>query len=722
MAITWDVDIDLINTIGLNTRTACWTRRGDGSYTYRGSNTSNASVTWGNTLTGLAYTAVGVNTSYYWQDYYTIYNLPVFKCANYSNYTYDSASFANFVTMCTTVENNGDFVTEYVTPTTTTEPLDGTTSLVNAVGFDTTTTDYKRVKCWIGILAQFICPQYKNYNAPTLTNCTAEFEYSTDGTTFQTVDYKTGTSYYWQLYPYYRWTITPDNGYKYDTFTAWTAFDNAYNYTITTSDSSTVITAVCKLVTKSDFTFTDYLALVNATFDPITYTVTCTEGGTVYSTISTTQTLSNCTTDIPSTITLDYTSYIYNITADDDYYFATTPTAIITYSDGTTLDLAITLSTDTTACSFTITTTDIQTDLSPTLTVVATAIKQVTDLTKIDKTLGHCSTDVPDTIDLSVITTYTWTVTATSGYYFDNAPTLGYFDVYLDPQIYTFSLSDDQTIATLTVDTSHMYTDSSDIASYPLTLVANAVKSSSYTDKYGIINVYHVTIDNLSDFADQRFTSDTSVDYGNYVLALFKLYCNITDSDTSLLQVGHYTTDITVGVPSTNVVTSDCGTITLTAYNNTSVDYISDIKLILPCYGIYNLDTRYIGMSLGVTYYTSIVTGSTSIIITANSHVIEVLDADMRQDIVYVTSNYPHGNLQQTSKSTFGFNTCAVITYYTDTNKSIDLPAQMHITKLSTLTSGAYVQLSNISNIDNTYLTSQEVDDLINLLQSGFYI
>lgn len=151
-------------------------------------------------------------------------------------------------------------------------------------------------------------------------------------------------------------------------------------------------------------------------------------------------------------------------------------------------------------------------------------------------------------------------------------------------------------------------------------IVAEAYPQSVIGANYGSINVYKVTLDNLDEFAKQRFfkeeTTDSEgnttyedIDLGSYVNRIKRIYTDIATSSTDVLRCGNYNTGIAVEQPATDTVTIDFGEVEIPAHNGDNTDYESTVQLFLPFSGFVDISNEYAGKAVSLEYVINVVTG-----------------------------------------------------------------------------------------------------------------
>ena len=180
-----------------------------------------------------------------------------------------------------------------------------------------------------------------------------------------------------------------------------------------------------------------------------------------------------------------------------------------------------------------------------------------------------------------------------------------------------------------------------------LDIHAEAVPIAVIGSKYGAINAYIVTLDNLNDFAKKRFIKTTNndgvenyelIDLGKYVNRIKRIYTPIASSSTDVLRCGNYNTEIQVLQPATDKITLDFGNVVVPAPNGDITDYESDIKIFIPFNGFVSLPNDYVGEQINLQIDINVLTGDGVARLINNGVLFQVVEIRPSSDILYRTS------------------------------------------------------------------------------------
>lgn len=431
------------------------------------------------------------------------------------------------------------------------------------------------------------------------------------------------------------------------------------------------------------------------------------------------KTATNCTVDAPDTYTEGET---LNITAtpNDGYRFDTTPTLQYPGPSGQIAKLSFTVQDDGTA-TFSRVVKGLPDGV--TLSVVASAVEIPKKTYPIVTQTVNCTVSgVPAGNVYTEGETLNLILTANEGYYFDVPPRINFYGqggvgAHMD---FTIDPANDARATFNGVMPTLM--DGSSI-----TIYAVAAAKTVYTDKYGSINVYNVTIDELTQFAEERFFnvesegSTQEVDLGDYVSKLFRLYCDIGETTESTLKVGNFNlSNITVQVPINDTFTVDCGTLTVNGKNGTSNDFNGELQIMLPFIGFQTINIdKALNNPLHLYYKINLVTGESVAILEINSIPAYYWDCKACQEIQYlshVQENF--SDYEFKSKFLYGFVPFIVYKYNTDFNSS---PVNSDAAREKVMNCVGYFEMTETTPFNAPNMNETERVKIIELLNSGVF-
>lgn len=427
----------------------------------------------------------------------------------------------------------------------------------------------------------------------------------------------------------------------------------------------------------------------------------------------------NCTVDAPDTYTEGET---LNITAtpNDGYRFDTVPTLQYPGAGGQVAKLSFTVQDNGTA-TFSRVVKGLPDGV--TLSVVASAVEIPNKTYPIVTQTVNCAVSgLPAGNVYTEGETLNLVLTANEGYYFDVPPRINFYgqgglgahmDFTIDPA------NDARATFNKALPT---LSDSSNV-----TIYAVAAAKTVYTDKYGSINVYNVTIDNLTQFAEERFFNvegegnTQEVDLGDYVSKLFRLYCDIGETTESTLKVGNFNlSNINVRVPINDTFTVDCGTLTVNGKNGTANDFNGELQIMLPFIGFQTINIdKALNNPLHLYYKINLVTGESVAILEINSIPAYYWDCKTCQEILYlshVQENF--SDYEFKSKFLYGFLPFIVYKYNTDFNTS---PVNSDAVREKVLNCVGYFEMTETTPFNAPNMNETERAKIIELLNSGVF-
>ena len=355
----------------------------------------------------------------------------------------------------------------------------------------------------------------------------------------------------------------------------------------------------------------------------------------------------------------------------------------------------------------------------------ATAYSEAKTIT-ITQTLSNCTSNAPTTINVGE--TLNVVLTANSNTKFDKDKVIPHFSYYnesLDRIDKPLLIADDGLSASGSVVVGNWSN---------FTIVGDAYPVSVIGGDYGAINVYIVTIDNLNEFATKRFFKEVStdpttgnviydkIDLGAYVNKIIRIYTNIGSSSTDVIRCGNYNTNISCLQPNTDKITLDFGNITIPQHNENSVDYQNDIKLFLPFSGFVTIPNEYVGKTINLQYVINVLTGNGSALISSDNSIFQIEQIEAKNNILYLsqdTESKTIGSDEWNERLYYGLEPYILFRWYDSAPDSVNNERQ--IKNINDLTKGFY-KVIEIENINNENIPYMDYNNIVNILQGGFYV
>jgi len=475
-----------------------------------------------------------------------------------------------------------------------------------------------------------------------------------------------------------------------------------------------------------DFTVSDDKQSATVNIDLSTLTLTSDKGilitaaaEIIGSAVAITNDIENCATyGIPesalTTDTLDITC-----TANENYTFVSAPYMSYTDSEGEVHEVTMTITDDGTTATLTVdlSSYDIDTDKGIEFSGSATAYKNIVTLNNnVTNAVGSHSPSPFTTSDMVNIT-----LTANENYSFQDTPKLTYQDEYGGEIEHSFTVSDDKQTASIKFDCSVL------TSKLVIELIGTAAPTTEYIDKYGSINVYNVTVDNLKEFASKRFKTESStyfvwnIDLGDYVDRIHRVFCKIGDTIASNIRCATYDTGISASTPINTYINLNFGDIVIPTHNQNITDYQTEITIFLPFVGLQQLDSKLTGRTINLQYDVNIVTGEGVAKLMTDGIVFALYECDVKQDVIYRTGDGTEyiGKKQFESKILYGLTPYVYIRWYqSKNNKQYNNECERVVIGQKI----GYSVFTEVTDISDDQMTTNEKDMIYELLNKGVYV
>lgn len=256
------------------------------------------------------------------------------------------------------------------------------------------------------------------------------------------------------------------------------------------------------------------------------------------------------------------------------------------------------------------------------------------------------------------------------------------------------------------------------------------VRATATTDEptiksYGTINVYNVTLENLNEFAKQRFFTATDgtnslINLGDYVNRIKRVFVDIPTSGKDTLKCGNYDTKISVLAPKTDIVTVDFGNVTLTGENENSHDYETRITLFVPFFGFVDVDSSYINKTVNLTAKINIITGNGIIQLSCDGVPFHFENVTFSRDVIYRTANESLklvGDDDFNELNLYGFEPYFIV----ESTTTVETPVNDTKESVTIGDVTGYAQFENV-DLNTANLLVDEYNEIISELETGVYL
>ena len=311
------------------------------------------------------------------------------------------------------------------------------------------------------------------------------------------------------------------------------------------------------------------------------------------------------------------------------------------------------------------------------------------------------------------------TLTADEGNEFTD-PTKVYYrfeGAMSDPDTHYFTISEDKLTATATI-----VNNSTD--NEHLNVVAEALPKVQPTAKYGFINAYVVTEDNLNKFATSRFiqyTGDDPVGYdlGDYVNRVKRYFFKVDEGSTSKLKCGNFIVDTDVKNLASDRKIINFGDIYIPNYTQSIADYSSDVLMFVPFLGIENISSEIIGKTVNLTLKVNILSGDGVYVLTCGDNMVWSKEVAPCTDVIYRTTNQdPEFIGGNNFDATFlmGLRPYVLVDRREIMNNGSQ-SSSSRVTRIGDLTGN--VKLTDVVFSDTENMLQNDIDEIVAILRQG---
>ena len=377
------------------------------------------------------------------------------------------------------------------------------------------------------------------------------------------------------------------------------------------------------------------------------------------------------------------------LTADTGYYFNDAPTL---KSKENTYNFTISSDTHTATLNFTVV---------GDFTITATAISEIVIPPKVTENYEHCTSNITGRT-LVKNERYDIVLTADSGYYFNNAPTLnqsGY--------IYEFNISSD----------THTATMNSYVVVGDFTITATAVSEIVEDSDYTFFRMYSPDDRYLAKFADNIVyqiggEGFTEYDLTPYIYALYVLPFNLSTLvdlvNVTGIKFNKYTyNNVVPSIPNSNrIFTIDFGSLNFEREFNSDFDFDCSIRLDIPFFGSIDLNPYdVIGRSVNIVGYVNLFNRTMNIVVSVeNGGIIAEQKQQIGYSIPYLSQSYKTASTYSDSMTNNLTGVRAVVTY------------DFEIKKVSEIS--GYVRADFVEPVETDFV-GEDWDNIRSILENG---
>ena len=287
-----------------------------------------------------------------------------------------------------------------------------------------------------------------------------------------------------------------------------------------------------------------------------------------------------------------------------------------------------------------------------------------------------------------------------------------------------FTIAEDKLTATATIVTN------TDISyNTHLNVIAEAQPKVQPTTKYGFINAYVVTEDNLNVFATSRFIQYTgggstqgdpvNYDLGDYVNRVKRYFFKVDEGTTSKLKCGNFIVDTDVKNLASDTKTLDFGQVTIPNYTQSAADYSTDVIMFVPFIGLVNVGSEIIGKTVNLTLKVNVLSGGGVYVLTCEGNMVWSKEVDPCTDVIYrTTAQDPKviGGVNFDATYLMGLRPYVLVDRREIMNNGSQ-SSSSRVSRIGDLTGN--VKLTDVVFSDTENMLQNDIDEIVTILRQG---
>ena len=318
------------------------------------------------------------------------------------------------------------------------------------------------------------------------------------------------------------------------------------------------------------------------------------------------------------------------------------------------------------------------------------------------------------------------TLTADNGNEFAD-PTKVYYEfegAFSSGENHPFTIAEDKLTATATI-----VTNTDIIYNTHLNVIAEAQQKVQPTTKYGFINAYVVTEDNLNVFATSRFIQYTgggstqgdpvNYDLGDYVNRVKRYFFKVDEGTTSKLKCGNFIVDTDVKNLASDTKTLDFGQVAIPNYTQSAADYSTDVIMFVPFIGLVNVGSEIIGKTVNLTLKVNVLSGGGVYVLTCGDNMVWSKEVDPCTDVIYrTTAQDPKviGGVNFDATYLMGLRPYVLVDRREIVNNGSQ-SSSSRVTRIGDLTGN--VKLTDVVFADTENMLQNDIDEIVTILRQG---
>ena len=289
---------------------------------------------------------------------------------------------------------------------------------------------------------------------------------------------------------------------------------------------------------------------------------------------------------------------------------------------------------------------------------------------------------------------------------------------------YPFTIAQDKLTATATI-----VTNTDIIYNTHLNVIAEAQQKVQPTTKYGFINAYVVTEDNLNVFATSRFIQYTgggstegdpvNYDLGDYVNRVKRYFFKVDEGTSSKLKCGNFIVDTDVKNLASDTKTLDFGQVAIPNYTQSAADYSTDVIMFVPFIGLVNVGSEIIGKTVNLTLRVNVLSGGGVYVLTCGDNMVWSKEVDPCTDVIYrTTAQDPKviGGVNFDATYLMGLRPYVLVDRREIVNNGSQ-SSSSRVTRIGDLTGN--VKLTDVVFADTENMLQNDIDEIVTILRQG---
>ena len=287
-----------------------------------------------------------------------------------------------------------------------------------------------------------------------------------------------------------------------------------------------------------------------------------------------------------------------------------------------------------------------------------------------------------------------------------------------------FTIAEDKLTATATIETNTQI-----IYNTHLSVIAEAQQKVQPTTKYGFINAYVVTEENLNVFATSRFIQYTgggstqgdpvNYDLGDYVNRVKRYFFKVDEGTTSKLKCGNFIVDTDVKNLASDRKTLDFGEVAIPNYTQSAADYSTAVIMFVPFIGLVNVGSEIIGKTVNLTLRVNVLSGGGVYVLTCGGNIVWSKEVDPCTDVIYrTTAQDPKviGGVNFDATYLMGLRPYVLVDRREIVNNGSQ-SSSSRVTRIGDLTGN--VKLTDVVFADTENMLQNDIDEIMTLLRQG---